>query len=348
MKNVSKILMFIFIAGLFFTACQKEQLVQTTQKESKEIQLKDGALSFRTVDAYFATSGKLGEMSDSERDAWEESLGFTSLRAEINKVLNAISATGDESEINEIVNSNSDIIKIQNGEVVPKIESQSYAALCNRSGIFYVEGVIHLLDGVRIASSKDGKLENVRMALNGSIKPSQPGVRVVDYIGSSSTLKSGECGWVASAYIEYNEDRKCDFTMKTFSEDITGATTFTSQVIVQCFIRNYKKNIFGNWKDYNTDCSMWDRGYTLSVPIVTGFDGTKSIFYYSTETYLLSAKVSANNVGQLVKWGYVGDKVLFNTNATIKKPYFDRVKGKASNQGIAGGNVDVIIRCGTW
>jgi len=63
MKNVSKILMFIFIAGLFFTACQKEQLVQTTQKESKEIEVffKSNFLAFKTVESYKKTIGDLSE-----------------------------------------------------------------------------------------------------------------------------------------------------------------------------------------------------------------------------------------------------------------------------------------------
>lgn len=350
MKNKSLIISTLFLVVIAFTtlvfnSCEKNETVLPKDNaiSNTEIQLKDGALSFSSVNAFFETTGKLGAMTEKERNDWEKSLGFTSMRAELNSIFNAITETEDESVINDIVSLNSDIVKIQNEEIIPIIESQAYAAISNRSGIFFVEGVIHKVDGGRIASSEDGDVASVTNALTGSLKSSQTGVRVVDFIGSSSTLKSGGCGTEMTAYTQ-TSDRKCDFKMKTYKYYCTGCCgNYYYQVKSESTITNYKKNWLGKWKTYNTACEMKNRGYTISVPIVTGFNGTSSVFYYSNVTHTFSHDYSSYDCATMTRWSYVGDQV---QNSNINTPSFSRVKGQASNRGV--GDKWAVINCGAW
>lgn len=134
--------------AILFNACEKSEaeLPKDDAVGNTVISLKDDALCFQTAEDFFDTSEKLGAMTRGERDAWEESLGFKSMRAELNSVFDAIAETDDEAMVNEIVSLNSDIVKVQDGEIVPIIESSAYAAISNRSGIFYVEGVVHKVE----------------------------------------------------------------------------------------------------------------------------------------------------------------------------------------------------------
>lgn len=336
-----------FVLVGFITSCNKteEVLPLISTVSNADIEVVDGALNFKTAKAFFETSEKLGAMTKKERDDWEKSIGFKSLRTELNVVMNNIANTEDESAINQIVSSNSDIVLIQNEDILPIIESQAYAAISNRLGVFYVEGTIHMVDGGRIASSEDGDVASVTNALTGNLKSSEAGVDVVDYIDSSSlsTLKSGGCGTEMTAYTEANK-RKCDFKMKTYKYYCAGCCgTYYYQVKCESKIINYVKS-WGKWKTYNTSCEMKERGYTISVPVVTGFNGISSVFYYANVTHTFSYDHSSYDCATMTRWSYVGDQV---QNSSINTPSFSRVKGQATNRGITDGSW-AVINCGAW
>ena len=63
MKNVSKILMFIFISGICLVSCQKEELNQTLKSKSQEIDIYFNSkfLTFKTIESYKKTIGDLSD-----------------------------------------------------------------------------------------------------------------------------------------------------------------------------------------------------------------------------------------------------------------------------------------------
>jgi len=348
MKNKSLIFSTVFfvatiLAAFVFNSCKKDEmdLPKNEAKSNAEIQLKNGALSFQTVDAFFETSGKLGAMTEKERQDWETSIGFVSLKSELINVFQQIENADDEEEVNQIVASNKDLVKEVNGEVFPIFESDSYAAITNKRGVFYVEGVIHKVEGGRIASSEDGSELTVTNALRGDLKSLGNGIKVIDYISNSN--EKSACGTRMSAYREHSK-RKCDFEIKTYKYYCAGCCgNYYYQVKAVSIIRNYKKNWRGKWKSYNTACSMKDRGYTISVPIVTGYNGTHSEFQYQDVTHTFGLSNSSHDCATMTRWSYVGDRV---QNINISTPSFSRVKGKATNRGI--GNRWAVINCGAW
>lgn len=348
MKYKSLIFSTLFLAvvtstAILFNSCEKSEaeLPKNNAISNTEISLKDDALSFQTADAFFETSGKLGEMTEKERQDWEASISFVSMRTELISIFQQVEAAENEAAIEQIVSSNSDLVKLVDGEVYPIIESNSYAAITNRKGIFFVEGVIHKVEGGKIASSEDGNEQTVTNALHGNLKSSNPDVNVIEYI-SNSTLKSGGCGTRMSAYKEH-DGRKCDFEMKTYKYYCTGCCgIYYYQVKAESKITNYKKS-WGKWRTYNTACTMKDRGYTISVPKVTGYNGQHSTFYYHDVTHTFGTDNSSYDCATMTRWSYVGDRV---QNIGINTPSFNRVKGKATNRGI--GDRWAVINCGSW
>jgi hypothetical protein len=298
-------------------------------------------LSFETAKLFFLTTEKLGAMNRNERDNWEQSIGFTSMRKELNTIYDEIAKCESMDEVAEIVNKNSDLVVFQGDDVVPIIESNAYSAISNRDGIFYVEGVVHKVVANKIISSDDGSIETLNKALS-NLKSASEGVKIVEYL-IKSNLKSGGCGTSKTAFVQ-TSDRKCDFELKTYKYYCKGCCgNYYYQVKMEKIIRNYKKNIWGNWKSYNTLCNYEDVAYTIVAPIVTGFNGTSSIFYYYPVYHYFSADESDDEYATYTWWNFVGDQV---QNSDINTPAFDRVKGKASNRGV--GNRWAEILCGAW
>ncbi len=329
------------------TSCNKEEPVSLEDVYlTDDVELMNGALNFVSPDAFFSISEKLGSMSDEDRDVWEDKLGFISLRTELNNLYEELEEIEDAQVENNLLLLNSDILKIEEGNIIPVIESAAYASIVNRLGVFYVDGIIHKVDGGRIASSEDGSYATVSAALSSSsLKANQLGVQVVDYIipNDNSSLKSSNCGTSKTAW--YNSsDRKCDYIVKAIKYYCKGCCgNYYYQVKVENNVTNYKKTILKRWKKYNTITKIENVAFTISVPIVTGYNGKNSLFYYSDRTYNFASQTS-KEVATYTLWALVGDKV---ENSDINTPVFNRVKGKATNRGL-GYNKYAEINCGAW
>lgn len=332
------------IITLIISSCEKDSTtkpVDSKQISTEGISIKEGALSFETAAIFFKSTEMLGSLTREERDKWESGIGFTSMRKKLNTIFDEISKCENENEISEIISNNSDLVVMKGDEVIPIIESGAYSAICNREGIFYVEGVVHKVVANQIISSEDGNIETINNALS-NLKSAKEGVKVVEYI-SNSYLKSGECGVSRTAWVN-TSDRKCDFELKTYKYYCTGCCgNYYYQIKMEKIIRNYKKNILGNWKSYNTVCNYKDVAYTIVAPVVTGFNGASSIFYYSPVSHYFSAVESDGEYATCTWWNFVGDQV---QNSNINTPAFDRVKGKASNRGVGDRWAEIL--CGSW
>lgn len=181
-------------------------------------------------------------MTEKERDRWEKSIGFVSLRRELNKVFSNLSQCDDQAIEAQILVENSDIIGIKENEIVPRVASNAYAAICNRDGIFYVEGIVHKVVDDHIFISEDGEIASIEKAIaEGKI---QEGISKIQYFKDAHVLlKSGECGTNKTAFAQ-SSDRKCDFEIKTYEYICAGCCgNFYDEARVELIIKNYKKNI---------------------------------------------------------------------------------------------------------
>lgn len=328
--------------GIFLNSCEKTKLDTPiiTSSVAQEVLTKNNALHFQSPDAFFEISKQLVEMSKEEKDQWEQQLGFTSMRTELNSIFEQLENVETEAEMNNIIAANNDLIHIVDETILPIIKSDTYASVINREGIFYVENVIHKLNGQKIASVENGDIESVTKALKSNSTPDVEGINVVEY-NVNNDLR-GVCGTSKTAW--YNtSNRKCDFKMNTFIYYCSGCCGNSyQQVQVESKIWNYKKS-WGKWKSYKTSATMKNRAYTVSVPIVTAFNGVSSVFHYEDVTHYLPTESTPSDWSTMTRTNFIGNQV---QNASITSPSFSRVKGEATNRGIGDNWADIL--CGSW
>jgi len=335
-------MMMLGFGGIFLNSCEKNELDTpiVTASVDKEVSIQNNALHFQSADVFFDISKQLAEMSKEEKDQWEQQLGFTSMRTELNSIFEQLENVETESEMNNLITANSDLIQIIDETIVPIIESDAYASIVNREGIFYVENVIHKIDGQKIASIENGSIEAVTKVLKSNETPTIEGINIVEY-NVTNDLK-GVCGTSKTAW--YNtSNRKCDFKMNTYIYYCSGCCGNTyEQVEVESKIWNYKKS-WGKWKSYKTSATMKNRAYTVSVPIVTAFNGVNSVFHYEDVTHYLPTESTTSDWSTMTRTNFIGNQV---QNAGIATPSFSRVKGEATNRGIGNNWADIL--CGSW
>lgn len=100
--------------------------------------MKDGTLCFESVDTFTKTAEELSNMSDSLFEAWEKSMGFSSYRTKVNRLIEEADAIEDNVIRHEFILAHSRFIKEEDGEATPLIGSQLYRTIVNEDGVFYV------------------------------------------------------------------------------------------------------------------------------------------------------------------------------------------------------------------
>ncbi len=176
------------------------------------------------------------------------------------------------------------------------------------------------------------------------MKANKPVSKDVKFIKlhDETALKSGECGYEKTAWTQ-SSDRRCMLRLsveKTYCEGCCGNYYYQDNVHMKIY--NEKKNWLGRWKGYQSTCYYENIGYTVMAPIVTGFNGISSIYYYTPVSNYIPYGQSSGQWEDYDLWWSVGDLV---QNSVINTPSFDRVKGRAKNAGL---KTWAEINCGTW
>lgn len=366
MKNIS---LFILLSVFLFAGCSEQNDIRLEQTEiteetyellSKEnLSVINGVLNFGSVDSYYKISSLLGQLSDSDRDKWEEGLGFVSLRSEVNRVMAELAESADESAFMQLLNENSDILKMEDGTPKPIIEADFYAAVANREGLFHVEGACHKVFVDKIAISRTGSEEEPQNVFNEELKNGNSEVEVFDYRLKSS-LKSSGCGDSMSRQF-VKGDRKCVLSGIVYIEVVGNSSSWDiyRRVVFRITVKNERKNFWGNWKSYHAGCEVRDINLIVNAPVVTGswtevldqriINGqlvvvSKTYSRFTTQDIQKSySDFSASGVQSSTRWYHVGDQV---RNREIENPEFIKIRARGSNTGIGLGVNWVEITCG--
>ncbi len=315
----------------------------------------DGALHFASAAAFFDAIDTAASLSPTELDAWEARIGFQSSRRAYERFATELDRAASEGEQRALLLAYHDVLTISGDELHPRIQAQGYAALTNRDGIFYVDGVIHKVTPDLVITVEDGSPEAAAAVLGlpqvnvaaatGTILTPREGVRVsrytVDADGDGDERQSSlgaDDDWsvdaCSSSYsvTETGSDRRLIFDMRTFRYEATECCgNFSNRVRAEWQMRGYKKNLLGSWVSYNTAYDYRDVTFEITAPVVTGFDGVRSIFYYSLWTMGLSAGGSGGDYSSWTVYTWVGDTV---QNVWINTPTFNKVHGLATSRGI--------------
>ena len=337
-----------FFAATIISSCEKDPEKNPTSNvtiPNDGAFVKNGTLHFTSAETFFKINKIIGAMTPRERDVWEESIGFNSARRELNKIFEKISKCESDEEMDEIYSYYPHLIKRDGDDVIPIIELDAYASICNTDGVFFVDGVIHKVVDNYIMTSLDGNIETINKAID-SKKPIKDGelmagVRFV-MLYENSDPKSGECGTEKTAWT-MSSDRKCMLKLSVYRVYCEGCCgNFYYQNNVQMHIYNEKKNWLGRWVGYQSICYWRNVAYTVVSPIVTGFNGVSSTYYYSPITTSIPDGQTSESWENYKPPFPIGDIV---QNSIISIPAFDRVKGEAKNSGLS---TWAEINCSVW
>jgi len=320
-------------AVFLFTSCEKENATEPIDSKpvsSEVISLKSGALSFETADLFFETSEKLESMTREERDNWELSLGFTSMRKELNTIFDQISKCENKDEVDEIISKNSDLIKSEDDIVVPIFKFNAYSAICNREGIYYVEGTIHKVFEDKVVSSDDGKIETLNKALS-NLKSATEGVRVFNIIDNTN-LKGTQ--FTTQSSLVSTKDKRCYFYMRTYLYYCSiGDGNYYNQVRFELELYNWKRIIFNQWTPYKTFCEFKEVVYTVPAAYSISFNDI-SFYFINKIEYSLPPRHSGQDTEKFIVSIPVGDPVFNVVGAGELNPYLIKVYGKGKNRGV--------------
>lgn len=116
----------------------ESSLIQTRTANGLPVVMKGGALCFESVDIFTKTAEELSNMSDSLFEAWEKSMGFSSYRTKVNRLIEEADAIENDMVRHEFILAHSQFLKEEDGEATPIIGSQLYRTIVNEDGVFYV------------------------------------------------------------------------------------------------------------------------------------------------------------------------------------------------------------------
>lgn len=250
MNTINRLLFLITLCNL--CACSSDVL-DTNLVRDESISLKkggyylneQGALTFTSLDAYFALTDSLNHLSENEFCQWEKSHHFISYRTFVNNIIDKADEMKDKDQVITFLKQYADYVYIDENELVqPVIQSQTYQSIANKEGIFYVEE----------AQNKVGR-EYVTISKN--VTKSEAGyIDQIRYIKEKSFTKAygDEVEYPTIAFVNRDNDRKIFTSFKITKNAASNGTVSLCQPQLEIFVRARKWVPIAKWKDYNTIC----------------------------------------------------------------------------------------------
>lgn len=336
---------------LLLTACNNdvENPAEANIHLSSPITIENGVLHFSSIASFSEACDNISDMSEDEFRQWENSLSFKSLRSEINFALDQLEECNDSLLFQNLLTINGDLLEVKDSTIVPIVESESYASITNREGLFYIGETLHKVKRGQLIVSLSGNIENVNEALSESSLKSgrvdgNNDLIIIDYGQpiDQTVLKSGTESVGKEKQITIDKRRvrlnltatnvigfyivRNMVTMMVDRVDVYEKSEFTAKV------SNFKKS-WGKYRSYKTTCQVKDVEFVvgdysggMSGP-VTGEVNTytlRTILHYRSRSYTYAE--------------FLG----FGGTAKPFKPEMTKAVGKASNRGVGYSNWVVI------
>jgi hypothetical protein len=216
-----------------------------------KLKTKDGILLFENSDDFFKTINLIPKMTDEELDAWENKLGFTSVRTIQNEFYAKLESfdekTITEKDIRNLVEQYKNYFEIvieENGdeEIKEKIEDKSISAICN-ADMLVIKG--ENLTKYTNSSQISTKFENInKLMQSDNIEYYNEDKNFRIYIYKNENSKHG-CG----------EDSEPQITEETTNPARRAWIQFTS---------GYDHSNFTNWAAYSK-CRVWGQKKVLGI-----------------------------------------------------------------------------------
>lgn len=257
-------------------------------------------LSFKTTEEFYNLIEAMGQMSFNQRANYFANSSTKTLLSYYYDILNELEQAENEkseSKYKNLLDENNDIITINDDEIKLKIENPLITGLINRNGMVEVEGQIWLYtEKERIIYFGD----DVSDFLSELEKNDPSGNKLVRHPYLITDLKNtaAACGTYQTV-TAINDDRKAVYEAQMLLEysivsQSSSACNYQPLYLFKGYAVStgtpYKKNIWGNWKNYKTinRLDLHYRAYLYGYDPLTLQQWYKTTNYYhedSSEEY---------------------------------------------------------------
>ena len=338
------------IVAMFFHSCEKEQILQNENAETKTPQywVDEGILNFSSGEAYQKLNDRLTDMNMEEIKAWEDSLGFISFRTEYYRFLDEMESIETKDDLNAILSIYKDIVSLENERIEPKIKQTTYQRTTNRNGLFMINGMLHKVSKSALFIYDHPVYNSLDELIDKTNKPDTWNHK--EEFKERVILKSTYCGDTENETSVTVNNKWC------FAEYVVDLiTNYPTGGIIQrwyevtCTSYAYKKTLgitalynslhacnnlecIVEAPTYNCDCGCYIFN-EVTLSLATGYDIVTSS----------TMKTKAWFDGQIIGG--------ITTNTSIPSPVFKRVKGTFWISGTTNPNPpydheDAVINCG--
>lgn len=258
----------------------ESSLIQPRPANGLPVVMKDGTLCFESVDTFTKTAEELSNMSDSLFEAWEKSMGFSSYRTKVNRLIEEADAIEDDIARHEFILTHSRFIKEEDGEATPLIGSQLYRTIVNEDGVFYVNQTKNVVGENTVTGYSNMTRSIQRTTYTGSMTRT---------LISNLTYETRE---------KKVSKRKVITSAKVVKYVAFDAPNARYTHGVEILVDGKKKGV-GRWKHYTTDHHVKEVHIEFDwIPV--GIDSNSNLIYGSfNENY--NPTVSSGNSHRLIK-----------------------------------------------
>jgi hypothetical protein len=302
----------------------------------------DGALRFATPADFFAAVDLVSELDEAQLEAWEDGLGFVSMRRTFREAERRLGpALGAERA--QLLAEYADVLDPLEREPTRLVRASGYAALIDRRGIMYVGGVIHHVSATRVTASRDGDAASLaragsRLSAGGqladggttqSVQYASPGAGA---LGDPDVGIATACGSQFGGTVTTSDRReKYETRYVLYSvQDQIGNWQYRYRIEWEFW--GYKKVLWW-WDAYPTTYQMYNVGYSADALKVTGFDGVRHQYEYQRIDFSFPSYDSGTETSNGVALTWLGDSVQNVSAAGLRAPFFYKFHEETTSRG---------------
>ncbi len=341
-QSTMKNLMYVMaILCLILSSCQKEESVEVIEnaQTSHLVAAKniDGILHFEDTESFFSEFKKVAAMNEIELNAWEDEIGFNSIRYQEYKALEELNSMPETAANFESFKAEYDDLFEFTKDGMNSKNQNLYSNIIGSQGMYYVGSTLHKVLDNHIIAITDGDMDKMAKAEYSLQSNEADGIYVNSYnvnLQEQTELKNDlYCGTYLSD-TEVSSGRSILLEVWLDQAMSMNAGVTTTSGVVNIKIRPKRFGILG-WTRYKTTLEYKELEFEVSNCVGDFIGGPYSGDSNGDDYYTLSSQF------------WFGDAYQTSPCSTNDMygiaGYFTRVKALASSRGIGDNWAEV--RC---
>lgn len=282
--KTTKIIVSLLSAFLFLHSCSKLDKQETTSEDKNAIssdieiksltinaQLEGGILRFPDSEAFSKAMGEVNTCTQLSFLNWEKGFGFKSAATILEEAKNSVAETPNAlsyAEAQKWLSTNTDILKLSgetNSTNLELLIPMTLAKLLNSEGLVFIGNQL-------IKFTENGQyliINGQKTVLNKIVADGKQVENEAYFFKNNTAVVERACGYnIPNSVLENSaQDRRSilKHILSYVTTTAPGINRFNREYWVEVRGDGQKKNLFGNYRDYNTNHSL---SYDFSVNVV--------------------------------------------------------------------------------